>query len=186
MTHDIQWFFSTGIHDAAWVQAVASVLLVVLTFLTLVFLFRYVLDTHTLARMSVEQINLVKRDRTIEQMRNFHVAYDRFLQLQRNLTSLMTSIVSGLFQTKRPEHIYPNDWPDVTSTLYQRIPNSLNAAMKLGIDLQTLDSTIDKYFEATTERERQIRYPDVVKAAQASNELAKALLNELPKAQPEN
>ena len=96
----------------------------------------------------------------------------------------MTSIVSGLFQTKRPEHIYPDDWPDVTSTLYQRIPNSLDSAMKLGIDLQKLDSTIDTYFEATTERERQLRYPDVVKAVQGANELAKALLKELPKAQP--
>ena len=98
----------------------------------------------------------------------------------------MTSIVSGLFQTKRPEHIYPDDWPDITSTLYQRIPNTLDAAMKLGIELRKLDSTIDKYFEARTEQERQLRYPDVVKAVQGANELAKALLTGLPKAAPQN
>ncbi len=186
MTHDVQWFFSTGIHDASWVQAIASVVLVVLTFITMVVLFRYAWDTRTLARMGVEQIDIVKRDRSIEQMRNFHVAYDRFLQLQNDLTSLMTSIVSGLFQTKRPEHIYPDDWPDITSTLYQRIPNTLDAAMKLGIELRKLDSTIDKYFEARTEQERQLRYPDVVKAVQGANELAKALLTGLPKAAPQN
>ena len=184
MTHDIQWFFSTGIHDAAWVQAVASVVLVVLTFITLVVLFRYVWDTRTLAKTSVEQINLVKRDRSIEQMRNFHVAYDRFLQLQDDLTSLMQSVVSGSFPTKRPKAVYPDDWPDVTSTLYQRIPNTLDSAMKLGIELQKLDSTIERFFESRTPQESSLRYPIVVEALQRTNDLAKGLLKELPKAEP--
>lgn len=177
---DIQWFLSTGIRDPAWLQAVASVALVVLTFITLVVLFRYAWDTRTLAQMSVEQINLVKRDRSIEQMRNFHVAYDRFLKLQDDLISLMQSVVSGSFPTKCPKPLYPADWPDVTSTLYQRIPNTLDSAMKLGIELQKLDSTIERFFESRTPQESSLRYPIVVEAIQKTSDLAKSLLKELP------
>ncbi|MGB0081446.1 MAG: hypothetical protein WBP90_07965 [Terracidiphilus sp.] len=50
--HAIVWFFTTGIHDAAWVQAVAAMILVVLTFVTLLVLSKYAWDTHTLAQTS--------------------------------------------------------------------------------------------------------------------------------------
>src|SRR5580658_3419063 len=55
MTHAIQWFFSSGIHDPAWVQAVAAIALVVLTIVTLIVLAFYAWDTHTLAKTSVHQ-----------------------------------------------------------------------------------------------------------------------------------
>jgi hypothetical protein len=44
MTHAIQWFFSTGIHDPAWVQAIAAVAVVVFTFVTFIVLFIYAYD----------------------------------------------------------------------------------------------------------------------------------------------
>jgi hypothetical protein len=50
--HSIQWFWTTGIYDAAWVQAVAAMVLVVLTFVTLIVLSIYAKDTHTLAQTS--------------------------------------------------------------------------------------------------------------------------------------
>ncbi len=50
--HSIVWFFTTGIHDPAWVQAVAAIALVALTFVTLIVLSVYAWDTHTLAKTS--------------------------------------------------------------------------------------------------------------------------------------
>jgi hypothetical protein len=55
--HSIIWFFTTGRFDSGWVQAVASVTLVILTIITLFYLKRYVQDTNTLAVSSVAQIN---------------------------------------------------------------------------------------------------------------------------------
>jgi hypothetical protein len=53
--HSIVWFWTTGIHDPAWVQAFAAIAVVVFTFVTLIVLFIYAYDTHTLARTSVNQ-----------------------------------------------------------------------------------------------------------------------------------
>lgn len=47
--HSIVWFFTTGRFDSGWVQAVASVALVILTLITLAVLVRYAWDTRTLA-----------------------------------------------------------------------------------------------------------------------------------------
>lgn len=53
--HSIAWFWTAGIHDPAWVQAIAAVVLVVLTIVTLIVLGFYAWDTHTLAKTSVNQ-----------------------------------------------------------------------------------------------------------------------------------
>jgi hypothetical protein len=53
--HSLVWFWTIGIHDPAWVQAVAAIVLVLLTFVTLIYLRCYVRDTHTLAKTSVKQ-----------------------------------------------------------------------------------------------------------------------------------
>jgi len=53
--HSIEWFWTTGIHDPAWVQAVAAAALVVLTIMTLFYLRIYVRDTRSLAKTSVDQ-----------------------------------------------------------------------------------------------------------------------------------
>ena len=53
--HSIVWFWTTGIHDPAWVQAFAAIALVLLTIVTLLVLAFYAWDTHTLARTSVHQ-----------------------------------------------------------------------------------------------------------------------------------
>jgi hypothetical protein len=50
--HSIVWFWTIGIHDPAWVQAVASIALVVLSFVTLVVLAMYAWDTDALANSS--------------------------------------------------------------------------------------------------------------------------------------
>jgi hypothetical protein len=55
MLHSIVWFWTTGIHDAAWVQAISSTVLVLLSLVTLCVLAVYAWDTHTLAKSSVEQ-----------------------------------------------------------------------------------------------------------------------------------
>jgi hypothetical protein len=47
--HSIVWFFTIGRFDPVWVQSVASVALVILTFVTLAVLVRYAWDTRTLA-----------------------------------------------------------------------------------------------------------------------------------------
>ena len=49
MLHDIGWFFTIGRFDPDWVQAIASVVLVILSFITLAVLVRYAWDTRTLA-----------------------------------------------------------------------------------------------------------------------------------------
>jgi hypothetical protein len=59
--HSIIWFWTTGIHDPAWVQAFAAIALVLLTFVTLIVLVRYAWDTRILARTSVEQIELLRK-----------------------------------------------------------------------------------------------------------------------------
>jgi len=50
--HSIVWFWTTGIHDATWVQAIAAVALVALTLVTLIVLGIYAWDTRTLAATS--------------------------------------------------------------------------------------------------------------------------------------
>lgn len=50
--HSLIWFWTTGIHDPAWVQAIAAAAVVVLSFVTLAVLVVYAYDTHTLAKTS--------------------------------------------------------------------------------------------------------------------------------------
>ena len=78
----IMWFWTTGIHDPGWVQAIAAVAVVVLTLVMVIVLFIYAYDTHTLAKTSVEQIGLAKLDREELKTIKRHVANDRFLKVQ--------------------------------------------------------------------------------------------------------
>ena len=56
MLNSVHWFFKSGIYDAAWMQAVTSLMLVFLTIATLLVLFVYARDTHKLANASIEQV----------------------------------------------------------------------------------------------------------------------------------
>jgi heme exporter protein D len=58
--HSIVWFFTTGRFDPAWV-------LVVLTIVTLIVLGLYAWDTHTLAKMSVEQMKATEQQLKVAQ-----------------------------------------------------------------------------------------------------------------------
>lgn len=52
----LNWFFTSGVHDPVWVQAISSLTLVLLTVVTLLVLFQYARDTHSLARSTAEQL----------------------------------------------------------------------------------------------------------------------------------
>jgi len=78
----------------------AAIALVVLTLVTLIVLSIYAWDTHTLARTSVEQINLTKQERDIRAMRDYHHAYDSFFKIQADLTLISKSLADGTFGTK--------------------------------------------------------------------------------------
>jgi hypothetical protein len=161
MTHAIQWFYSTGIHDPAWVQAIAAVAVVALTFLTLIVIFIYAYDTHTLAKTSVQQISLAEQQRNELNLLKFHVANDRFLKVQADVTTMMQSIADGTFGSNPPPPIYPDNWPDVAYALMLDIPNASRPAIALGIKLRSVDLAVSEFFGASKNDERREREPAI-------------------------
>ena len=152
--HSIMWFWTTGIHDPAWVQAIAAVAVVVFTLVTVIVLFIYAYDTHTLAKTIVEQIGLAKLDREELKTIKRHVANDRFLKVQADLTLLMQSIIDGTFGTKPPPPLYPDNWPDVAIVLALRTRSVISAVIALGIQLRSVDFTIAAFFSASNNDEK--------------------------------
>jgi hypothetical protein len=179
--HSICWFWTTGIHNPEWVQAVAAVAVVVLTFVTLVVLCIYAYDTHTLARASVEQIDLVKQDNAFRAMRSFHIAYDCIFKVQGDLTALAQSFLDGTIGTKPQAPIYPDNWPDVASALNQRIPSTIPPTISLGIKLRKVDFAFREYESASNTDDKQAREISVHKATKDAGEECKRLSDELPK-----
>jgi hypothetical protein len=179
--HSIWWFWTTGLHNPAWVQAVAAAALVVLTFVTLIVLSIYAWDTHTLAKTSVEQINLVKQERDTLAMRNFQAAYDCFLVVQDNVTAIMKSLENGTFGTRSHLPIYPENWPDVASALNQRISSTMQPTIALGIALRHVDFAVRDFFNSSNNDDKRAREMDVRKAANDAAEACKNLLRQLPK-----
>ncbi len=179
ITHSIEWFWTTGIHQADWVQAITNIALLCLTLVTLFVLAVYAFDTHTLAKMSVEQITMMKRERDIIAMRNFHVAYDCFMMVQLNLNTILETIVEGKFGAKTCQPIYPINWPDVTSYLMQRTPKTSPPAIKLGISLQKLDVSILQFYDASNNDEKRLAEIKVREALTIAGEDCKKLFQHL-------
>jgi len=160
------WFWTTGIYDPAWVQAIAAVALVVLTFITLVVLAIYARDTHTLARMSVAQIALVQQERSINLARQYHSGYDCIIRTRDDLRDLAHSLVDGTFGTKPQPTIYPTSWPDVTSAFGQRKRSIYEPLASLGVDMRSVDSAVKAYFDATDNGEKMLLEGLVCKAVE--------------------
>lgn len=130
--HAIQWFWTSGIHDPAWVQAVAATTLVVLTLVTLTVLGFYAWDTHTLAKMSVEQMKLAKKEHSFESLRRTQAAYDCIFRANDNVIRVSRSLLDGTFGTKPQRPTYPQNWPDATSALVQRKPDMSEPMISFG------------------------------------------------------
>jgi hypothetical protein len=152
--HSIMWFWTTGIHDPAWVQAIAAVAVVVFTLATVIVLFIYAYDTHTLAKTSVEQIGLAKLEREELKTLKLHAANHRFLKVQVDVNSLMQSIIDGTFATKPRAPLCPDNWPDIAYALALKTPNVISAVIALGIQLQIVDFAITEFFSASNNDEK--------------------------------
>ncbi|MGA2086583.1 MAG: hypothetical protein ABSG60_13815 [Terracidiphilus sp.] len=183
--HSIMWFWTAGIHDPAWVQAIAAVAVVVLTLVMVIVLFIYAYDTHTLARTSVEQIGLAKLEREELKTLKRHVANDRFLKVQADVTLLMRSIIDGTFGTKPPPPLYPDNWPDVAIALALRTPSVISAVIALGIQLRSVDFAIVEFFNASNNDEKtacelKVR-TSLSRAAEESTKLSNLLVEDAKK-----
>lgn len=183
MMHSIEWFWTIGLHHAAWVQAIASAVLVALTFVTLGVLCIYAWDTHRLAETSVQQIKLIKNDREITAMRNFHIAYDRILKVQMDLNAVLESLADGTFGTRSQCQVYPQNWPEITSFLMQRVSTAMQPAIKLGIELRCVDAAVKSFFNATDHSEKQNRVSHVRTALNNAGETCKRLTKILPESE---
>lgn len=183
--HSIVWFWTTGIHDPAWVQAVAAIALVALTIVTLIVLAFYAWDTHTLAGTSVEQINRTKQERDIRAMRDYHHAYDSFFKIQADLTLISKSLADGTFGTKyeggAPPPIYPDNWPDIASALNQRLPSTVHPTIKLGIAMRQIDFAVTEFLRVSNHDEKKECDSNVRSAVTVATKESENLLKELMK-----
>lgn len=164
--HSIEWFWTTGIHDPAWVQAIAAVAVALLTSITLVVLAIYARDTHTLAKVSVAQITLAKQERFNDLARQYHAGFDCIIRARDDLRNLAQSLVDGTFGTKPQPPIYPKSWPEVTSAFGQRKASMYALLASLGVDFRTVDSAVKAFFDATDSNEKRLREGLVCKAVE--------------------
>lgn len=177
--HSIVWFWTTGIHDPAWVQAVAAVALVVLTIITLVVLAIYARDTHTLARMSVEQITLARKEHTFNFLRNSQAAYDCIFKANDDVINIAQSVADGTFGTKPQLPIYPQNWPDATSALIQRKSDMTEPMISFGVYLRAVDLAVDAFFGASDDDDKRDRKKAVHKAVADAARDCKSLIEAL-------
>jgi hypothetical protein len=180
MAHALQWFWTTGRHDPAWVQAVTNAALMVLTALTLVVLFFYALDNHRLAKSSVVTFRFLRLQDERTTLASVAAAYDLIFLTQRNLTSLLLAIKNDrLGAFKRPP-MFPPNWPQLAGAIALTATDAMGPWMQLGILLRRLDSEIKDYYDATTEAEQQERYREVRKTLDEAIAGANKLVDALP------
>lgn len=174
--HSIQWFWSTGIHDPAWVQAVAAIVLVVLSLVTLIVLGFYAWDTHTLAKVSIEQIELVKKESTFETLRRSQAAYDCVYKANDDVIKISQSIVEGTFGTKPQRPIFPQNWPDATSAFVQQNANMIKPMISLGVTLMAVDLAVEAFFNASSNHDKREREQTVREAVAEAIKDGKSLI----------
>ncbi len=162
--HSIVWFCTTGIHDPSWVQAVAASALVVLTLVTLAVLAVYTWDTHTLAKVSVEQIKLVKEEHSFETMRRSQAAYDLIFMTNDNVRRIGQSLVDGTFGAKPQLRVYPSGWPDATTALVHRKAGMAHPLITFGVSLRAVDLAVEAFAEASNIDDKRRREAEVRKA----------------------
>ena len=126
-----------------------------LTFVTLVVLFIYAYDTHTLAKTSVEQIDLVRRQYAFDNLRRNQAAYDCIFKANDDVISVLKSLADGTFGTKPQPPIYPPDWPDATSTLVQRKTAMSEPMISLGVRLRAIDLAVGAFSNASDSNEKR-------------------------------
>lgn len=164
----IAWFWFVGRHDPTWVQAVSSVALVVLTTITLIVLGLYARDTHTLAKTSAEQIAIARKEHEALAMRNYHIAYTSFLQVQRNLYSARQASVRNFL--RHPRTFCPSNWADVTSAFFARTPSTAKPAIDLGVELSELDFVLEEFYRANLAGESAVAELKVADAIREASE----------------
>lgn len=183
--HSIVWFLTTGRFDAGWVQAVASIALVVLTLITLYFLRKYVLDTHTLAEASVKQMkstmeqlkvaeNMLtlsmqkqkeeREERADLSLRRRHYAYAAFLDIEVRLNVASEELTLTIFGYPNPALMRPADWPEIAGSFYEEFRDAEEPAIRLGLYLQQVDHALAHYTR-TDERDAKLKAQDAALAA---------------------
>jgi len=151
--HSIQWFVSLGIHDAAWVQAITNVGLLVLSVFTLAALVIYAYDNHRLAKSSVSSLKLLLDQDERSMMESYAVAYDVFLAVQGDLALLLRTVLNGSLSQKQPAAICPANWPILSVAIWRKVPKAMKPWVSLNVALRTLDSSVKDYFGALTASE---------------------------------
>jgi hypothetical protein len=131
-----------------------------------------------LARTSAEQIALARAEQDRLAKYRYHVAYDTFWKIQNDLIRLMQSLADNTFGIKPNNPIYPENWPDASNALYERVPQTMSPAIKLGLSLRLIDSSITDYFRNAT---LSTSTDTVKQAAAEASEQCKALYEALPK-----
>jgi hypothetical protein len=166
-----------GIHNPAWVQAVAAVVLVALTFVTLIYLRNYVRDTHTLAKTSVEQISLVKKQNAFDAMLRTQTAFDTVFKANDDLREILQSVIDGTFGTEPQPSIYPQNWPEVTSAFIQYRSDMAHPAISCGVCLRAVDLAVRAYSRASNADAKQVRLKELHKSLDSAATACKGLLD---------
>lgn len=177
----LNWFWSVGRFDPAWVQAVSGELTALFAFASFALLCRYALDTYRLAKSSVEQIAISKSELEKQQRKAAHVAYDLYLKVQADINALMASVVDGTFGSQRPADLYPDEWPDAVAAFRTLSAEALSPAMRLGIALRTVDFALRNYFRSVDTSARAEHLGDVHLALRTTAEESESLLAALPR-----
>jgi hypothetical protein len=146
----IKWFWTIGIHDPLWVQAVATVALIVVALLALIILCRFAWDARKLANVSSEHIAFVKDERDAEQLRKYHGAYDTLSKIREDLISLAQRSSETTFGTRQVDPVYPPNWPQICSDLYRRVPDAAQPLFDFGLNLRRVDTAIREFLDAST------------------------------------
>jgi hypothetical protein len=177
--HSVYWFFITGAHDPAWVQAIANVILVLISIVSFVVLACYALDTRTLARTSVEQIALAKEIHDTATKRDLQAAWASFFRVQHNVTEFAESLTNSSFYSSPPPQLYPSDWPETTTTLTSLKPDAYQAALNFGISLMNADGALRLYYSAPNGGEKHARERKVFEAFSDVEDRSRVLLKAL-------
>lgn len=179
MIHDFIWFFTTGRFCPSWVQAVTGSASLFVSLLTLIALAWYVLDTHSLAESSAEQIRIMKKDRAAIERRNFQYALDTLYRVREELEIYMSLFVGGTYKGLKPSKLCPSNWADVVATLYALDLEVGKQALSAGNDLRAVDyATEAHYLEHDLNRNVQLGKDvgaAVEKAKKSCKELADLL-----------
>jgi hypothetical protein len=148
--HSLVWFWTVGLHDPSWVQAFAAIALVFLTAATLVILYFYARDTRTIAKTGIDQIRIAEEERSRERSWKIQAAVDCVHGSRDCLVAMKNSLKEDKdrFGERPPQPLYREDWPEITSVLYQIDPRMRIPILEFGGSLKKVDQAVVRFLAA--------------------------------------